>query len=379
MRRRLFFFGLPLAAAAAALFVLGASAPERTKQAGTSQNRAAGSTRVAVETIEKAPGSVTEPYPGTVTAAEQGSAAFTLGGRVVAVLVSSGSTVSAGEPMARLDDRPYRHALERARATEQRVDARLEQARSDLARVQQLGNAATEEELEQRRTAVAELQARQREARTAVAEARRTLEETILRAPYSGEVVRQLVERGEVVQPGTPLFRMSGTGELMEVELSVPERLFARVQQSAELPVRFPLSPDMGPVTARITASAEHDGGTGGLFQLTLSLGQDAAERGVRSGMRAEAALSLSLPAGSVVLDPAAVVGRPDGTPIVYVVDGDRVHAVPVSLHRVRDERLIATAAPGASDAALLAPGGRVVVAGQQAVVDGQTVEVAQR
>lgn len=378
MIRRILLFGLPLAAAVAGIFAFGgsedgASAAEASEP--TPQQRNA---TVATDTVEPAPAHSYHTYPGTVTASEQGTVSFTLGGRIDAVLVTGGQSVQADQPLAQLDRRPYRHALEQARAALQRVDAGLDQARTNLARAEQLGDATTEEELERRRTAVRKLEARRRQAQVAVSEAERELEETVLRAPYAGEIVRQLAERGEVVQPGTPVFAMSGNGEVLEVELALPERLFTRLDRRSALQVRFPLSPHIEPLTSRITSVAEHDGGLGGLFQITLTLGSGAKEAGVRSGLRAEVALPLAAAAKSVTVDPAAVVGRPDGTPMLYVVDGGVVRELSVDLHRARGNRVVV--APADTDGAgLLVPGATVVTAGQQTITEGQTVKVARK
>jgi multidrug efflux pump subunit AcrA (membrane-fusion protein) len=102
-----------------------------------------------------------------------------------------------------------------------------------------------------------------------------------------------------------------------------------------------------------------------------MRLADEAASLGVRPGMRAEASLATRLPGETVAIDPSALVSRPDGTPVVYVVEDGTVREVPVELQRAAEERLLARAP--------LAPGTMVVVSGQKSLIDGEHVEVVKR
>jgi RND family efflux transporter MFP subunit len=322
---------------------------------------------VRTEEIQPVTGSLVERFSGALTSEDRGPVSFTVGGRVEELYVAVGSRVREGQPLGRLDRRPFEHGVEQARAALRRVETSLEQARRDLARVEALGEAATEEELESRRTAVEELEARQQGARSAVDEAERQLEESELTAPYAGEVTRQLVERGEVVSPGSPIYFMSGQGERLEVELSVPEETARALAPEAPVSLTFPLSPELPLIEAEISSLSEHAARPGGLFRLTLRLPQlDGAERRLRPGLRVSAALPLYDGEELLSVKSGAVLSRPDGTPIVFVVRGGKAREIPLSMVRVREGRILARGP--------LEPGDRVVVSGHRALVDGEPV-----
>ena len=366
MRRRVVLFGVPLGVAIVVLsFVSGLDSSDSKEN--TDSNRQ----RVEVSVAKEVPDTLSETFTGTVVAEDRGPVSFTRGGRIEELFVSTGDRVSRGELLARLDERPYRNALEQARATLSRVESSLQQAERNLERVEGLGEAATEEELEERTTAVETLRAQRREAGVAVSEAERRVEEASLTAPFDGEVVAQLAERGEVVQAGSPLYLLSGAGKQLEVELSLPERLYSTVDVEAPTTLHFPLSPDIPSVDGSISSLADHAGGSGGLFTLTLRLAESALDAGVRPGMRAKVALPTLLPAGTISVDPAAVVSRPDGTPVLYLVEGDRVRQVAVELHRVYEKSLL-LGGP-------LEAGALIVVSGQGSLLEGERVEVVKR
>lgn len=297
--------------------------------------------------------------------------AFTLGGRVEEIRVATGDTVAAGEVLARLDRSPFQNSLSQAQANLARVESMLDQANRSLPRVAALGNAATREELEIRESAVLELEAGRREADVAVVEANRQIREATLTAPFDGEIVGRLADRGEVVAAGAPVFFLSGATTRMEVELLLPERLLGRIDPSEPVTVALPLSPDIAPRSARITNQSEHASGPGGLFPVTVSLDDEFAAVGVRPGFRAEVAVPVALPMQRVLIDPAALIARPDGSPLVFVVDTGRVREVPVDLHLAYADQIIVSGA--------LSPGDLLVVSGQRELLDGESVEVALR
>lgn len=368
MKRRLLMFGLPLAVAVIAITILGARAPEEPRRNADGGSTSGRRNRVRTEAVQPIESPVVERFSGALTSEDRGPVSFTVGGRVEQLYVAVGSRVRTGQALGRLDRRPFEHGVEQARAALRRVETNLQQARRDLSRAQSLGQAATEEELEARQTAVRELEARRQGARSALDEAERQLEESVLTAPYAGEVTRQLVERGEVVSAGGPVYFMSGQGERLEVELSVPEETVRALAPEAPVSLTFPLSPQLSSMDAEISSLSEHASMPGGLFRLTLRLPRvDDMEQRVRPGIRVSAALPLFAGEDLLSVRTGAVLSRPDGTPIVFVVRDGAAREVPLSMVRVEDGRLLVRGE--------LAPGERVVVSGHRELVDGDPVE----
>ncbi|MEJ5376649.1 MAG: efflux RND transporter periplasmic adaptor subunit [bacterium] len=154
-----------------------------------------------------------------------------------------------------------RSRLQAARAQLEAAKAQAVQTEGDFRRIQQLyqDRAATGQQLEharaqkevaeaRQRAALEEVQALQaeihrieaqrQEAEAAVAEARVMLSHTRIQAPFSGKVVRKLVEVGDMVTPGRPLFILE-TSSQPELHAVVSESLLPslRVGQSLEVQV----------------------------------------------------------------------------------------------------------------------------------------------
>ena len=372
MKRRLFIFGLPLAVAVIAITLLSARGSEDLSRTATPRSERTQANRVRTEEVQPVTGPVVERFSGVLTSEDRGPVSFTVGGRIEELYVAVGSRVSEGQPLGRLDRRPFENGVEQARAALRRIESGLEQARRDLSRVEALGEAATEEELESRQTAVEELEARRRGARSALDEAKRQLEESVLSAPYAGEVTRQLAERGEVVSPGGPVYFMSGQGERLEVELSVPEATIRALAPETPVSLTFPLSPQLSSIEAEISSLSEHAAMPGGLFRLTLRLPRlGEMEQRLRPGLRVSAALPLSVGDSLLSVKTAALLSRPDGTPIVFIVRDGVAREIPLTMARVDDGRILVRGELNAGD--------RVVISGHRKLVDGDPVEEVRR
>jgi len=161
--------------------------------------------------------------------------------QVKEILVSEGAFVKGvetGTPtiLARLDDRDLRakvqqaesnlqaarRAVEMAKAQLASAQAQRERVSADYQRYRELykQGAATAQQLEHMRaqfiTAEAQysaarsdlsrMEAQAAQAEAALAEARTMLDYTVIRAPFSGKVVKKTIEVGTMVSPGQPLF-----------------------------------------------------------------------------------------------------------------------------------------------------------------------------
>jgi RND family efflux transporter MFP subunit len=189
---------------------------------------------------------------GYVVARTRASVSSRLSGRLAMLAVEEGSRVRRGEVLARLDNDEYRAALDQALADSARAVAALGEgiaARDQLARelarardlrARDMEPEARAEELEaqlkgaEARVAVQEAQIRA--AAAAVAFARANLENTFIRAPFDGTVLRKDAEVGEVVAPvaaGGGLTRGAVVTmadlQTLEVEVDVNEAYIAQV------------------------------------------------------------------------------------------------------------------------------------------------------
>lgn len=189
---------------------------------------------------------------GYVVARTRASVSSRIAGRLAALGVEEGSVVRRNQILARLDNADYTAAVGQAVADSARAEASLREAQAagvqlgrDLARARELLGlkleaARTVEDLESQ---VAGAEARigvQRaqiaSARASIAYATANLENTYIRAPFDGTVLRKDAEVGEVVAPvaasgGLTRGAVVTMADLqtLEVEVDVNEAYIAQI------------------------------------------------------------------------------------------------------------------------------------------------------
>jgi len=199
-------------------------------------------------------GSAVLTASGYVVARRKAVVSAKIQGRLASLRVEEGSRVREGEVIARLESVDYEAQVRRARAQVQRAQADLAENQrqtrvaSSLAKDQVLSSDALE--ASQSRVTVAEAGVAQAEADLGFAQAQ--LQNTLIRAPFSGVVVKKMAEVGESVAPIPPGVNLSTSSgaivaladlDTLEVEADVAEANVARLadEQPAEVTVEaFP-------------------------------------------------------------------------------------------------------------------------------------------
>lgn len=178
----------------------------------------------AVADVVTAPGSIAARRDSSVGV--QGE-----GGRVTQVLVDPGQSVSKGQVLARIDNIvQVQQSIQLAasvRAAE--ADARLAQA--DLSRAEALVTKGFISKADiDRRTATRDgARARAAVAQAQLAENNARIARLDIRAPATGLVLARSVETGQVVSPGSVLFRIA-EGGILEMRAQVAEQDMARLK-----------------------------------------------------------------------------------------------------------------------------------------------------
>ncbi len=168
---------------------------------------------VKVHTIGKADASARREYPGSIRAFQHADMGFEVSGRIEEFYVKEGDDVVLGEVLARLDPRDYEADLKASQAN-------LRKAESDLRRSKNIykedpGAISTETiDTHQRAVDVS---------RANLAISQKAVEDTKLRAPFSGRMARKLVEDFQNVQAKEPVLILQDTSTL-EIEINLPER-----------------------------------------------------------------------------------------------------------------------------------------------------------
>ena len=306
---------------------------------------------------------------GYVVARTKASVSAKTAGRLAFLGVSEGSFVRQGTVIARLDNADFQAAVGQAEANVAAAEASLIEARSDRDQAAreakrlrdvrtQNANLVSAQELEngESRAAQAEARVSAAEARQRVAEAGLRLavannENTIIRAPFTGTVLRKDAEVGEVVAPsvGGGLTRgavvtMADLATL-EVEVDVNEAYIARITKGLPALITLDAYPDTsfkGSVR-QVVPTADRQRAT---VQVKVSIADRDSrilpEMGARVDFQqppeedASKADAVAAPSRPVVRVPQAAVHEDGGKSLVFIVRDERlvrreIEAGPVS------------------------------------------------
>jgi RND family efflux transporter MFP subunit len=191
---------------------------------------------------------------GYVVARRKAVVSAKIQGRLAALRVEEGSRVREGDILARLESADQEALVSRARAQVQKAEADAAEDRRLLRQAESLSNdkvlSADALEAAQNRVqvGVAELAQAKADLDTALAQ----LQNTVIRAPFTGTVVKKMAEVGESVAPIPPGVNLStSSGAIvaladlatLEVEADVSESNVAKLgdEQPAEVTVEaFP-------------------------------------------------------------------------------------------------------------------------------------------
>lgn len=309
---------------------------------------------------------------GRVEAAQRVEIRPRVAGHIEATLFQEGELVRAGQPLFRIDPRPFDTALERARAELQLARAKENLARSEAERAQRLAQeqAISAEEAERRAAAHAEAMARSAAAQAVVQAAALDREFTVITAPMQGRIGRALVTAGNYVAAGAgqPLATLTAIAPL-HVHFDVGDAALigqlAAHRQAGRWQARV-LDPNSGAAlaTAPIDFMDNEMAGATGTLRLRARIDKPAA--GLLPGQFVR--VQLAGAASDSLLVPEKAIGTDQGRPFVLVVNADeQVEYRPVKLGaRHGDERVIASG---------LRAGEQVIVSGLMKVRPGMKVQ----
>jgi membrane fusion protein (multidrug efflux system) len=169
---------------------------------------------------------------GSLIGAEEAEVAAGASGKVMATYVERGAVVKKGALLVRLDARAMAAQAAEAAAQVSSLKAQHAQAQIDCERNEQMfrKGAISKADHDRQKTACETTKWS-----VEAAEARRTLtadalQDSEIRAPFSGMIVERLVTAGEYVRPDSKVVTLVAVDNL-RVELTVPEADVAQVRQ----------------------------------------------------------------------------------------------------------------------------------------------------
>lgn len=289
-------------------------------------------TRLVLATQAHSAGAQAQVFAGEIRAREQVNLSFRVPGKVAQRYVDDGARVKAGQILARLDDQDLSLQDQASAASVKALKADLDLADSELRRYRGLvDRQLVSKSLYDSKSAQA--QAARARYQQALAQAGVNANQTgyaVIRAPAAGVISQRLVEAGQVVAAGQPVFAFAGDGA-RDVAISVAEQHLPGLRIGQ--PVMVELWTEEGrryPGKIReISASADAMTRT---YPVRVALDDAAAAvqlgQSARVLMAHDGAASLSVP--------LSALSEADGKASVWVIDGKdgRIHRRAVTVTR---------------------------------------------
>jgi membrane fusion protein (multidrug efflux system) len=298
---------------------------------------------------------------GTINPQRQVTVSAEIPGRVVSVPAQSGSMVTSGQELIRLDDREIR--LQITEASSSITREQVEVARQDYERKQRLfdDGAVTRSVLDQSKNHYLGLDSAYRSAQARIAQLRERATKARITSPLTGTVARLEVEPGEFVGPGTPVAVIEDMEEVL-VMVEVADREVVRLRPLQVVEATSDAFPGriFSGVIERVGSTANP---VTRAFEVEARIANPEGE--LRSGMIIS--LRIVLDKRSTLVVPAeALLETRGGTARVFVVSDGVAHSLEVNIGRRsdRDVELVSG----------LQEGDEVIVAGHDRVKDGQPV-----
>ena len=314
---------------------------------------------------------------GTVAAVQGIDVTADIPGKIVRIAFEPGTRVAAGAPLVELDTATERAAL-------RGIEARLEQASADRGRLRTLreDDLIAEQRLERSSSDVAALRAEAEQQRTLIAKKR-------IRAPFAGELGTREVSLGELVSPGTPIVSLQSLAPI-HVDFEVPERELARLEPGQDVRVDVDAYPERAFEGRIVTIDPRIESRT---RSVTVVAELPNADRALRPGMFADVTVTLGGAREVVTVPARAIAYNAYGESVFFVRPAPERDGAEGGGGRdgggpegegppplVAERAFVRTGERRGTDIEVLegvAPGERVVTAGQIKLDDGVPVAVS--
>ena len=304
------------------------------------------------------------PISGSLKAANSAVIKARVAGELQGLTVREGDFVKAGQVIARIDasenQSRVRQTREQAASAKAQVDVAQRQYDNNKALVEQGFISKTSLD-----TSLANLNAAQATYKAALAAtevAAKSVDDTVLRSPISGQVSQRMAQPGERVGVDTKIIEVLDLSRVeLEASLSAADSIAVRVGQTAELTIEGTREAVMARV-ARINPSAQ--AGSRSVLAY-LSIDNQPSAQLLRQGLFAQGALATT--STSLLAVPLSSVRTDKPAPYLQVIENGQV------LHRAVALGIRGTTTGNAGSEAVVAvtglPEGATVIRGNIGVV----------
>ncbi|WP_310619280.1 efflux RND transporter periplasmic adaptor subunit [Flexibacterium corallicola] len=307
-------------------------------------------------------GTATREFPGRIQPVQTVDLSFRVNGQLEQLPVRESQMVKKGELIAALDPSDYEAVLREA-------EVNFEKKKLDLGRQQTLRDKkVTSQGQYDDAKAAFDL------AEVSLDNAQRNLSYTSIYAPYDAVITSRLLDNYTNISAGTRVVRIQDVSEV-QIDINVPETLFARVKESDVLAISasFPAFPgEVFPMEYR-EHSTEADAVTQ-TYRVTMAMPYPE-DIDLYPGMTASVSVKVRAAdhdsGGAFLIPTTAVTVGADSSPFVWVVnDRNSVEKRPVEIGAVTGPFIPVETG--------LSKGETIIAAGASALIPGQTIRPIQ-
>jgi RND family efflux transporter MFP subunit len=321
---------------------------------------------------------------GYVTARRKATVSSKVTGKVIEVNVEEGMDVREGQVLARLDDstlqaalRLYRAQLEAAKRQIPESEVRLQQARVQFQRQERLRQEGlntpndidnAKAEVDSLVARIASAQEQVKVAESQIAMQMTAIDDTVIRAPFSGVALSKDAQPGEMVSPVSAGGGFTRTGistivdmRSLEIEVDVNEAYINRVRPGQPVTAVLDAYPDWQIPANVITLvpTADRQKATVlvriGFKQLDPRILPDMGVK-VTFLRESDSAAGSAVSAQAVTLVPQGAVKSDSGTTFVFLVNGQTVERRAVKVGGTDGDRVEVLAGLKGGDRVVVAP-----------------------
>ena len=328
--------------------------PPQANRPGNQKKQAQQAIPVAVTTASS--GSISSYYRATATleAEKQAQVLARVTGVVKTLLAEEGDKISKGDPLLLIENNEYHFRVEQATAGTTNLRARYQRLEQMVAE-----GLATEEEIQAARSDLASAEAEEGLARL-------SLSYTTVSAPFSGRVTERLVDAGQNVSSGDPLFVMADFDPLL-AKVHVPSREFKRLQKDQT--VELVLDSNGARLSGHIKLISPVIDPTSGTIKITVEVPD--YPKGTRPGEFAQVQIVTEKRDNSTLVPRSAVL-TDKGESVVYtpISEDDKLTA---------ERRIVEVGFTDDQNVQILSglqPGDTIVIKGQRSLKHGAPLKI---
>jgi HlyD family secretion protein len=321
---------------------------------------------------------------GYVSARREATVSSKVTGKVTEVMVEEGMKVQEGQVLARLDDtnvkaglRLAEAQLESARRSLQETRVRIREAEQELQRVAGLitNQIAKQSDFDHAEASALSLKARLDQQEGQVASWQQQLDDTIIRAPFTGIVTSKNAQPGEMISPISAGGGFTRTGictivdmASLEIEIDVNESYINRVQPGQPVEATLDAYSDWK-IPCKVIAiipTADRQKST-----VKVRVGFDKLDSKILPELSVKVAFhegaGATETANRMVMLPKAAVQEHGGRDVVLVVQNGRAERRAVVVSSTRDEQVLVSTG--------VVSGEHVITDPPKEIVDGTPVK----